>query len=122
VSAAIESTGAAIAALADAVCGLQVRPDRMRANLDATNGAIFAERATFLLRPGAGRDAAHAIVEKALTASRERGVTFGAALREDPDAARALPAEVLARIDAPEDYLGSAEAFRQDYLAEPRRG
>jgi 3-carboxy-cis,cis-muconate cycloisomerase len=118
---AIEMTGAAIAALADTVAGLRVYPDRMRANLDATNGAIFAERAMFLLRPAAGRDQAQAIVEKALKTSRERTVTLGAALRDDPDAVHLLPEDVLARIDAPEDYLGSAESFRLDLLAEPRR-
>jgi 3-carboxy-cis,cis-muconate cycloisomerase len=41
-------------AIADTVSGLTVHPDRMRANLDATGGAIFAERATHLL-PAARR-------------------------------------------------------------------
>jgi 3-carboxy-cis,cis-muconate cycloisomerase len=122
VSGAIETTGASLAALAATVEGLKAHPERMRANLDATGGVIFAERATFLLRPLVGRDAAQAIVEQALETSREQGVTFGDALRENPDAAQALPAAALARIDQPEDYLGSAETFRQDLLAEPRRG
>jgi 3-carboxy-cis,cis-muconate cycloisomerase len=121
VSAAVETTGAAVEALADTVSGLAVHPDRMRANLDATAGEIFAERATLLLRPLVGRDAAQAIVETALAASRDRRVTFGDALRENPEAARALPEPVLARIDDPGDYLGSANAFRLDLLAEPRR-
>ena len=120
VTRAIEATGAAVAALAATVAGLGVDPDRMRANLDATRGAIFAERATFLLRPAVGREAAQAIVEKALAAMRGGGVTFGAALCGDPDAVRALPSAVLAHIDDPEDALGSAEAFRLDLLAEPR--
>jgi len=121
VSDAIETTGAAIAALAATVAGLRVHPERMRANLDATTGAIFAERATFLLRPALGREAAHTIVERALKTSRERATTFGDALRQDPEAARALGDAVLARIDDPSDYLGSAETFRQDLLAEPRQ-
>jgi 3-carboxy-cis,cis-muconate cycloisomerase len=121
VAGAIETTGAAVAALADAASGLQVHAGRMRANLDATRGTIFAERATFLLRPAVGRDAAHAIVERALHAVRDTDVSFGDALRGDPDAVRALTPALLERIDAPEDYLGSADAFRQDYLAEPRR-
>jgi 3-carboxy-cis,cis-muconate cycloisomerase len=93
----------------------------MRDNLDATRGVVFAERATFLLRPVVGRDGARAIVERALSAVRDHGTPFGDALRADPEAVKALPAPVLAHIDAPEEYLGSANAFRQDYLAEPRR-
>jgi 3-carboxy-cis,cis-muconate cycloisomerase len=121
VAGAMESTGAAIAALAGTVSALQVHPGRMRANLDATKGMVFAERATFLLRPVVGRDAARAIVERALNAVRERGTPFGDAIRDDPEAAKALAAPVLAHIDAPEEYLGSANAIRLDYLAEPRR-
>jgi 3-carboxy-cis,cis-muconate cycloisomerase len=121
VAGAIETTGAAVAALAGTVAGLQAHPARMRANLDATKGAVFAERATFLLRPIVGDEAARDIVQRALDGIGERGVAFGDALRADPEAARALPAAVLERIDAPEDYLGSADTFRQDYLAEPRR-
>jgi len=121
VAGAVEATGAAAAALADTVSSLQVHPGRMRDNLDATKGVVFAERATFLLRPVVGRDGAHAIVERALIAVRDRGTPFGDALRADPEAVKALAAPVLAHIDAPEEYLGSANAFRQDYLAEPRR-
>jgi 3-carboxy-cis,cis-muconate cycloisomerase len=121
ISSAVETTGAAAAAMAATIAALKVHPSQMSANLDATQGTIFAERATFLLRPIVGRDGAQAIVEKALTASREPGITFGAALREDPDAVAALPAAVLERIDVPEDYLGSAEAFRRDLLAAPRQ-
>ena len=119
VSGAIETTGAALAAMAGTVDALQVFPDRMRANLDATGGAVFAERATFLLRPLVGRDAAQAIVSGALNDSRTTGVTFGAALRANPDAERVLPAAQLDRIDRPEDYLGSAETFRRELVAAP---
>ena len=120
VSAAIETTGAALAAMAATTEALQVFPDRMRANLDATGGAIFAERAIFLLRPLVGRDAALAIVDGALEESRASGVTFGAALRAHPDAGRVLPAAQLDRIDRPEDYLGSAETFRRELVDSPQ--
>ena len=120
VGAAIETTGAALAAMAGTVETLQVFPDRMRANLDATGGAIFAERATLLLRPLVGRDAAQAIVAAALHESRMTGVTFGAALRAHPDAARAMPAAQLERIDRPEDYLGAAAAFRLELVDTPQ--
>ena len=55
---------------------LTVFADRMQANLDATNGAVLAERATFLLAEKMGKDKAGALVEKALA----KGGSFVAAL------------------------------------------
>ena len=55
---------------------LTVFGDRMQANLDATNGAVLAERATFLLAEKIGKDKAGALVEKALA----KGGSFIAAL------------------------------------------
>jgi 3-carboxy-cis,cis-muconate cycloisomerase len=56
---AVQATGSAVAALADAVEGLRVDPQRMRTNIDATHGAVFAERAMMLLAPGLGRGPGH---------------------------------------------------------------
>jgi 3-carboxy-cis,cis-muconate cycloisomerase len=116
VSGAIETTGAALEAVTHTIEQLQVFPERMRANIAATRGVVFAERAVFLLRPIVGRDAADAIVDAALHESRTTGVTFGAALRANPAAAHALPAGQLERIDVAEEYLGAAETFRRQLL------
>ena len=116
VSDTLQATGAALAAVTATVEHLQVFPDRMRANLDATNGAVFAERASLLLRTAVGRDEAQTLVSRALARSRETGTSFPAALRADADAVQALGAR-LDTIDRLDDDVAAAEAVRRDLLA-----
>jgi 3-carboxy-cis,cis-muconate cycloisomerase len=72
----IEALGSAVEGIAEVAPDLTVYADRMRANLDATNGAVLAERATFLLAEKMGKEKAGAVVEKALS----RGGSFVEAL------------------------------------------
>ncbi len=109
IAAAIQTTGSALAAMVEVVGGLSVNVDRMRANIESSNGAIFAERVTMLLIPSVGREAATRFVIEALNVSRESGKTFREALLGMPDITRVIPADQLRTIDAPEDYLGVAE-------------
>ncbi len=95
IGATIETTGSAVTAMNGVVAGLTVYPDRMRANLEATGGAVFAERAYLLLAPRLGPEAAREAVRAARPLSSVPG---------------------LEQIDRPEDYLGSAEEFRQRLL------
>jgi 3-carboxy-cis,cis-muconate cycloisomerase len=112
IGAAIQTTGSALAAMVEVAGGLSVNVDRMRANIDRTNGAIFAERVTMLLIPSVGREAANRFVVQALNVSRESGKSFREVLLEMPDIARVIPSAQLRTIDAPEDYLGVAETLR----------
>jgi 3-carboxy-cis,cis-muconate cycloisomerase len=100
-----QGTGSALASIADAIDGLTVDSDRMRANIAATRGEVFAEKALMLLAPKLGRSAAESTVAEALR---------GATLREG--LAPFLSAEDLEKIDSPEDYLGAAETFRRRLL------
>jgi adenylosuccinate lyase len=84
----------------------------MRANIESSNGAVFAERVTMLLIPSVGREAATRFVIEALGVSRESGKTFREALLGMPDITRVIPADQLRTIDTPEDYLGVAETLR----------
>ena len=77
----------------------------MRANIEATQGAVFAEKAAILLAPKMGRTAAQALVAEAL-----RGKTLREGL------AGVLTPAQLKTLDAPEDYLGAAETFRRRLL------
>jgi 3-carboxy-cis,cis-muconate cycloisomerase len=104
---AIQATGSALAAVADTIDSVTVHPGRMRANIEATAGAIFAEKAVMLLAPQMGRAAAQARVAEALESET---------LREG--LAHLLTAEQLETIDRPEDYLGAAEEFRLRLLEE----
>lgn len=98
VDALVQSTGVALESMLEVVEGLKVDAARMRSNIDATNGAIFAEKAEMLLAREMGRDAAHAAVSESL---RKTGAP--------PD---------LPGLREPEGYLGSAEAFRRRLTGE----
>jgi len=76
----IEALGSAMQAMVEVSAGLTVDPDDMQANMDATEGAVLAERATFLLAESMGKDKAGALVEKALNQSQTKGGTFVEAL------------------------------------------
>jgi len=92
----VQSAGVAVQSMAEVAEGLTVDAARMRANLESTQGTIFAERAVMMLAPSMGRDAARRTVEDAL---RDAGAP--------PD---------LPGLHTPEEYLGSAEEFRRRLL------
>src|SRR4029077_6826898 len=105
VAGVIQATGSALAAVADTAGALTIDAARMRANIEATHGAVFAEKAAMLLAPRLGRDAAQSLVA---------GAVKGNSLRDA--LAHLLTPEELKRIDHPEDYLGAAETFRRQLL------
>jgi 3-carboxy-cis,cis-muconate cycloisomerase len=117
VAAVVQAAGAGLAALAAAVEGLTVDPDRMRANIERTRGSIFAERVVMLTAPRLGRDQAEAMVRQALDAARARGQTFKQALADLPEAVAALSPQELETIEDPSAYLGAAEALRKRLLS-----
>jgi 3-carboxy-cis,cis-muconate cycloisomerase len=117
VAAALETTGAAVAAMADAASQLTVDPDRMRANIERTNGAVFAERAVLSAAGALGRDEAHRMVQAALARSRSSGASLADALRATPELAGALTEDGLQVLDEASSYLGMAETFRRRLLA-----
>jgi 3-carboxy-cis,cis-muconate cycloisomerase len=112
VAAALQATGSALASLAAAIDGLTVNPERMRANIERTNGTVFAERVVMLLAPGLGKETANSLISDALARCRESGKPLRDVLLAMPDVARAIPPQILERIDVAEDYLGSADALR----------
>jgi 3-carboxy-cis,cis-muconate cycloisomerase len=118
VAAAVQTAGASVAALADVFAGLTVSPERMRANIERTNGAVFAERVVMLATVHASKDAAQALVAAALARSRETGQRLDEVLKTLPEASALLSPEQIASIAVPEDYLGAAEVFRQKLLSE----
>jgi 3-carboxy-cis,cis-muconate cycloisomerase len=65
-AALIECLGSSVEAMVEVAPGLAIDTDAVQANMDATEAAVFAERATFLLAEKVGKDEAAAIVEKAL--------------------------------------------------------
>ena len=89
----------------------------MRANLEATNGAIFAERAMMLLAPKLGRDVAHKLLEATSRKSVAEKRRLKDVLAEMPEVTRHLDKTTIAGLESPELYLGNAETFRKRLLA-----
>src|ERR1700730_16377901 len=58
-------TAGALGAVADLAQGIEVDPDRMRANLDTTHGRVRPEENTRALPPKISRSEAHKLVEEA---------------------------------------------------------
>jgi 3-carboxy-cis,cis-muconate cycloisomerase len=119
VAAVIQSTGVATSSMAEVAEGLSVDTEKMRRNIENTNGLVFAERAMLLLGTKLGRDVAHKIIEGATRRSVNENRNLTAVLAEIPEVNAQLSAEELKQLETPEQYLGSAEAFRKALIAEP---
>lgn len=112
----IQATGLAAASMADVAEKLTVDAVRMRANLDATHGAIFAERAMVLLAEKIGHDKAQKIVEEAVANCLREKRRLNEVLSEMPETKQHLTAETLKSLEDPQQYLGVAEEFRKRLL------
>jgi 3-carboxy-cis,cis-muconate cycloisomerase len=114
--------GSAASWLRELLSGLQVNPERMRANLEATRGLVFAERLSSTLAVRLGRFDAEALVRAAVHRARTRNVHLRDVLLNEADLAKSfeeaglLPAQIDALFD-PSSYLGSSAQFIERVLA-----
>ncbi|MGH9661054.1 MAG: class-II fumarase/aspartase family protein [Bryobacteraceae bacterium] len=111
-AAVIQATGLAAASMAEAAEGLTVDESKMRANIEATLGVVFAERAMMMLAGAVGLEAARGLVETAVRRSQAERRRFRDVLAGMPEVTGHLSPEALRELDSPEGYLGSAEPFR----------
>ncbi len=118
VASVVQSTGVAIASMAETAEGLSVDTKKMRSNIASTNGVIFAERAMMLLGSRVGRDVAHNILDAASKKSISEGRSLAAVLAEMSEVSKHLGAAELKQLEVPEEYLGSAEVFREALAAD----
>lgn len=110
-SGALALTGGAAAAIREVVEGLQVHPDRMRENLEVTDGMLLAENVTTIVADRLGRLDAHRLVQAASHRALDGGTPLRKELLAEPDLREALsPDEIDAALD-PAGYLGSAGTF-----------
>jgi 3-carboxy-cis,cis-muconate cycloisomerase len=108
----IQETGVAAVSIAEIAEGLTVNVGRMRENLDATLGTIFAEKAVILLAAKMGRDKAHHLLETAAQQAVAYNRQLVDVLAETPEVMKHLDLTALRELGVAENYLGSAEAFR----------
>lgn len=120
VASVIQSTGLAATSMVEVAEGLSVDPGHMRANIDATNGVVFAERAMMLLGSELGRDVAHKLMEEATRRTIAQGKHLSEVLAEMPEVTGHIERSTLRQLELPEQYLGSAEAFRKALLSSTR--
>ena len=102
---------------ADALEGLVVDAERMRANLEMTRGLVLAEAVSMALGEHMGKSEAHAHVEAASRRAVDQRRTLAETLAEDPAITRWLPPNEIAARLAPESYLGAARTFVERVLA-----
>jgi 3-carboxy-cis,cis-muconate cycloisomerase len=119
-SGALAAMGGAAAWLREALDGLEVRPDRMRTNLDATRGAIMAERIAPLLSGAMGREEAHNCMRTLTERAQREGTDMKELLLADETVRQHLSAEEIERAMDPASYLGSTDAFIDRVLAQYR--
>ena len=66
--------------------GLVVRPERMRANLEATGGLFFSQRLLLaLVESGLDRDAAYRLVQRHAMRAWDEGLDFRSLVRGDAE-------------------------------------
>jgi 3-carboxy-cis,cis-muconate cycloisomerase len=116
VTSIIQALGLSVASMAEAAEGLTVDAARMRANIEATRGTIFAERAMMLLGPTLGRDAAHKLLEEAARRTLTENRRFVDVLADMAEVTRVIEPGTLSTLDKPEDYLGMAAIFQKRLL------
>ncbi len=113
-------SGGALHHLAEMLPGLEVDTQRMRHNLELTNGLIFAEAVTMALGDRMGKMPAHLLVEAACKKTREQKRQLKDILREESGLRGHLtPADLESLFDV-RNYLGSAEELIRRVVAEAR--
>ena len=107
----------ALVAMVEVVEGLDVDADRMRANLEITQGLIFAEAVQMALAPKMGRGTAHSLVASACRRASAEHVHLREILAQEPEVTQILDAQALAHLFDPLRYLGATHAFIERVLA-----
>jgi adenylosuccinate lyase len=100
--------------------GLELHPERMRANLDLGGGLIVAEAVMLELGATLGRQHAHDVVYDAAHAAFVEAKPFGALLAADRRVTAHLgPAEIEKLLD-PTAYTGLCATMARDAAARAR--
>ena len=90
------------------VSGLEVDAERMRANLDMTNGLVMSEAVMMGLGPYLGREYAHDLVYDICREALRQNRPLLDLLAETPDISKHLNREELAKLCDPANYLGQS--------------
>ena len=105
----VQLTACALHHMLGVCSGLQVDTERMRFNIDLTQGQIMAEAVSLALGAKIGRQAAHELVERACHASGKRHLR--SVLEQDGVIGAHLSTKELDHLFDPANYIGQAGEF-----------
>lgn len=105
-----EIAAGALGHVVETIAGIEVRPQRMRANLDIGNGTLMSEALMMALAPTLGRHEAHHVVEAAARRAIAENRPLADICRETDEIVDGLGLEGIATALDPSTYLGIAEA------------
>lgn len=96
--------------------GLEVKKDKMRANLDTLGGFVLAERVMFALSEHYGKQHAHEIVYEAAMKGIESHKTFKQVLLSDKRVCEVLDEKALDSLLDASTYVGYAPKLVDEFL------
>jgi len=107
--------------MAEMVPQLQIDAERMKTNLEATRGLIFAEAVSMALASKIGKAQAHEAVEAACETARTEKRHLRDVIAGDARVQTILSAADLDGLFNPQRYLGAAEEFVDRVVAASAR-
>lgn len=116
----VQLSAGALAQMVEVSAGLDLRPEQMRANLDATNGLIMAEAVAMALGAKLGKQEAHHLVEAASKRAVIEKRHLRDVLADDKTAMQHLSRDELGKLFDPLAYTGVAASLVDRVLAARR--
>jgi 3-carboxy-cis,cis-muconate cycloisomerase len=111
------ATASGLAATADALEGLEVHAEAMRANLERSRGLVFSEAVALRLAQALGKSTAHTLTEKLCAQAIREGKHLREVMRADAEVSRIIPADELDTLFDPARCFGSAGPMIDRVLA-----
>ena len=112
------AAGKAHALLASLLAGLEVRADRMRANVEASGGHLFSEALMLALARHIGKQTALRVVQRLAAAARSEDKSFAVIAAGDPDIRVHLKEEEIDRLFCIEAQTGQCHELVDRVLKE----
>jgi len=107
----VSLAGGAVHTMTEITPRLEVDADRMRQNLDATRGLIFAEAFSMALAQKIGKAKAHELIEAASDSSRKDGKHLREVISADANISQNFSAADIDELFDASKYLGMAEQY-----------
>ena len=95
----------------DVAAGLEVNAERMRSNLDQSNGLVMAEAVTMALATHVGKSESHRVVEQACAKAIQESRHLRGILLEDEIVQAHIAPSDLEKLMDPANYLGVTQQF-----------